>query len=99
MPSAYILYSKSKHRYYIGFTTETVPLRLERHNSDYYNDKSTADGKPWDLFLEIACNSNQQARNIEAHIKSMKSKKYIENLKKHPEMIDKLKERYKDSQS
>jgi putative endonuclease len=96
MPSAYILYSKSKDRYYIGFTTETIALRLERHNNDYYDDKSTADGKPWDLFLDITCDTNQQARSIESQIKSMKSRKYVENLRKYPEMIDKLKERYKD---
>ena len=94
MASAYILYSKSKDRYYIGFTTETTAVRLERHNNDYYEDKLTADGKPWNLFLEISCDSIKQARNIEAHIKAMKSTKYIMNLRKYPEMIGKLKEKY-----
>ena len=96
MASAYILYSISKDRFYIGFTTETVAVRLERHNNDYYEDKSTADGKPWTIFLEIPCDSIQQARNIEAHIKAMKSRKYLENLKRYPEMIDKLKKKYQD---
>ena len=96
MPAVYILHSKSKDRYYTGFTTETATIRLERHNNDYYEDKSTADGKPWDLFLEITCNTSQQALEIEAHIKRMKSRKYIENLRRYPEMVEKLIERYKD---
>ena len=94
MAAAYILYSITKDRYYIGFTTATVADRLERHNKDYYEDKSTSDGKPWSLFLEIPCDTAQQARNIEAHIKSMKSRKYIENLKRYPEMSEKLKGKY-----
>ena len=94
MASVYIIYSQSKNHYYIGFTTETVTLRIERHNNDYYLDKSTASGKPWVLFLEITCDSNQQAQKIELHIKSMKSKKYIENLKLFPEMVAILKLRF-----
>jgi putative endonuclease len=94
MAAVYILHSKSKDRYYIGFTTETVSLRLERHNNGYYGDKSTEDGVPWDLFFEIACDSAGQARSIEAHIKSMKSRKYLKNLKRYPEMVGKLKEKY-----
>lgn len=96
MPSAYILYSKFKDRYYIGFTTETAAKRLGKHNSDYYDDKFTAEGKPWELFLEITCKTSEQARNIETHIKSMKSRRYIENLLKYPEMVEKVKERYLD---
>ncbi len=34
--------------------------------------------------------SKAQALAIEKHIKAMKSKIYIHNLKKYPEMIDKL---------
>jgi putative endonuclease len=94
MASVYILYSHSKDRYYTGFTTDSVAVRLERHNNDYYEDKSTADGKPWMLYLEIPCEHIQQARNIEMHFKSMKSRKYIENLKKYPEMIEKLKTKF-----
>ena len=33
---------------------------------------------------------------VEEHIKSMKSKKYIQNLKKYPEMVEKLKDKYSD---
>ena len=36
-----------------------------------------------------------QALAIEKHIKSMKSRKYLENLKKYPEITEKLKQLYK----
>lgn len=35
-----------------------------------------------------------QAMQVEKHIKSMKSRIYIENLKRYPEMIIKLIEKY-----
>ena len=50
MPYVYILYSPSTNKHYIGFTSETVAQRLEKHNSDYYKNKFTAIGKPWELF-------------------------------------------------
>lgn len=56
--------------------------------------KFTANANDWKLFLLISCKSKTQALSIEKHIKKMKSKTYIENLKKYPEMIDKLKSKY-----
>ena len=47
----------------------------------------------WELFLKIECKDIFEARKIERHIKKMKSKKYLENLKKYPEIIKKLKEK------
>jgi putative endonuclease len=32
----------------------------------------------------------EQAREIEKHLKKMKSRKYLENLKRYPEMLGKL---------
>ena len=49
----------------------------------------------WNLFLIIDCESKSQALQIEKHIKKMKSKTYIENLAKYPEMVIKLKEKYR----
>jgi putative endonuclease len=96
MAYVYILYSPSLDKFYVGFTTETPELRLERHNSDYYENKFTANGKPWILFLAIECSDAEQARKIEAHIKSMKSQKYIRNLAVYPEIIEKLKLKFHD---
>jgi len=36
----------------------------------------------------------QQARNIEAHVKRMKSKQYLKNLSIYPAIIQKLIEKY-----
>lgn len=94
MASVYIIHSEKTNKFYIGFTTEDVTQRVERHNNDYYEDKFTASGKPWRFFLEIKCTSLKQARQIENHIKKMKSKKYIQNLIKYPLIIEKLLEKY-----
>jgi len=94
--SVYILYSQNLNKFYIGFTSESVSERLRRHNTDYYDDKFTASGKPWVLFTHIECISTNQARKIEAHIKSMKSAKYIKNLMHYPEIILKLKTKYQN---
>jgi putative endonuclease len=72
--------------------------RLERHLEKHYEDsKYTAKANDWLLYCEIPCTSFVQARKIESHIKSMKSKKYIYNLKIYPEMLQKLIEKYADS--
>ena len=78
----------------MGSTTEPIGIRLERHNSKYYDSKWTSKGIPWILYLEIPCDSIQLARTLEAHIKKMKSKIYIQNLVKYPEMVIKLKIKY-----
>ena len=95
----YILYSLQLDRYYSGTTVLEVNERLKRHLSDYYGDsKFTHKAKDWILFHEIECDSLEQARKIEAHIKRMKSKRYIENLKKYPEIAQELMNRYKEIQ-
>ena len=69
--------------------------RLERHIANYYGVKKfTAKADDWEVFLSIQCQSITQARRIEKHIKRMKSRKYIRNLKIYPEIIDKLKAQY-----
>ena len=80
--------------FYVGSTSEPVQIRLDRHNSFYYDDKWTAKGVPWELYLSIPCVNMKQATSIEAHIKRMKSRVYIENLMRYPEMIDKLLSKY-----
>jgi putative endonuclease len=86
----YILYSKSINRYYIGHTSD-IEKRLKLHNSGYFGGKSyTYKASDWDIFLIIPCDTMEQAVFIESKIKKMKSRKYIENLKKYPEMIDRI---------
>ena len=89
----YILYSEKISKYYIG-NTHDIDLRIERHNTCYYENKWSAKGKPWKLYFSIECKDSTQARKVENHIKKMKSKKYIENLPKYPEITEKLLEKY-----
>jgi len=93
MNLVYILYSKSLDKYYIG---ETVDLeeRIKQHNSKFYDSAYTEKAIDWVLFHSIECKDRLQARKIEAHIKKMKSKAYIQNLKKFSEMNEKLKNIY-----
>ncbi len=90
----YILYSPKIDRYYIGNTDLLPAERLNQHNDKLYPNSFTASGIPWQLFLSFPCASRLQARRIESHIKKMKSRVYIQNLKRYPEIIDKLKIRY-----
>ena len=92
--SVYILYSSKLDRFYIG-TTDDVPNRLIEHNNLYYKDAFTSRGVPWVLYLSIDGLLSEKAYQIERHIKKMKSKKYIENLKSYPEIIIKLIAKYK----
>ena len=93
--SCYIIHSQSLRRFYIGSTMLDPLERLERHQFNYYgNRKFTAKATDWDEFIDISCSSIEQARKIEKHIKEMKSKSYILNLKKYPEIIEKLKTKY-----
>ena len=55
----------------------------------------TTKADDWELFLFIDNLEYKQALEIEAHIKKMHSKKYINDLKSYPELRDKLIHRYK----
>jgi putative endonuclease len=96
MAYCYILFSPSIDQYYIGFSSLKPELRLEKHINHYYGlKKNTAKAKDWAIFFYIKCNSVYQARRIEKHIKRMKSRVYIENLLKYPEISRSLLLKYK----
>ena len=65
--------------------------RIDEHNTNKYLGSYTKRATDWSLFLSIECKDRNQAMKIERKIKSMKSVRYIENLEKHPEIIEKLK--------
>jgi putative endonuclease len=94
MPYCYILYSPSGNEYYTGFTQTDLNIRLEKHQNGFYDESFTKKNTDWEVFLVIECLNNKQALQIEKHIKKMKSKTYITNLKKYPEMVGKLKQKY-----
>jgi len=93
MNVVYIIFSVKLNRFYIGFTSD-FDTRMEFHkNAESHKFTSNADD--WKLFLKIECTSKTQGLAIEKHIKKMKSKTYIENLIKYPDITSKLKEKYK----
>ena len=90
MATVYILYAKSINKYYIG-SCVNLEERLEEHRSKKYGDSFTTIANDWELFYSINDLEYKQARNIENHIKKMKSRVYIENLKEFEEIVTKLK--------
>jgi putative endonuclease len=78
MHQVYILFSEKLNRFYTGFTSN-LEERLAFHKGAE-NRKFTYNASDWVLFFTINCESKPQGLAIEKHIKSMKSKTYIENL-------------------
>ena len=90
----YILYSEKLNKFYTGFISN-FDLRLYFHFISE-NRKFTHNASDWTLYLKMECESKNQAMLIEKHIKKMKSKIYIQNLIKYPEIIDSLCLKYKN---
>ena len=91
----YIIYSKQLDRFYTGATSLLPDERLYQHTNGFYGDKKfTAKASDWILYHTIECSSRIQSIKIESHIKKMKSKKYIQNLKIYPEITNKLLKKY-----
>ena len=93
MHTVYILQSQKLNRFYIGYTSN-FNLRLEFH-ANAENRKYSHNADDWTTFITVECEFKLQALAIEKHIKAMKSKTYIENLKRYPEIIEKLLDKYK----
>ena len=71
---------------------DSLQSRIDKHNTHFYSNKNyTAKASDWKLFLRIDADSLGHARRLELKIKSMKSSKYIHNLKNYPELIEKIK--------
>ena len=92
MHTIYILFSEKIKRHYIGYTSD-LEIRLEFHKIAQ-NHKFTYNADDWKVLFTITCETKQQALAIEKHLKAMKSKTYIENIQKYPEMITKLLQKY-----
>ena len=73
----YILYSPSRDKYYVGYTSN-VQEQIIEHNSGATN--YTRSGKPWNLVYKEEYALKSEAIKRENEIKSKKSRKYIENL-------------------
>jgi putative endonuclease len=84
----YILFSEKLARFYVGMTGNLVQ-RIHHHNDPISGLKFTAKGIPWKIFLSIPCDSKDHALKLEKLIKSKKSRIFIENLGKYPELVEK----------
>ncbi len=76
---AYILYSQSKDRYYVGYTSDLL-RRLDQHNSGW--SQSTKSGTPWTLVYSELFDNKSDAISRENEIKRWKSRTIIEKLLK-----------------
>ncbi len=78
MPYAYILYSKSLDKYYIGSTDKTVEERLTKHMTNHGG--FTAKAKDWEIVCKSFHETLSGARIQEMSIKKAKSRKVIAAL-------------------
>jgi putative endonuclease len=66
--------------------------RIHNHNKGKYGKSTfTSTANDWVLFLNIETKNFPHARRLELKIKSMKSRTYSLNLKKYPELVEKIK--------
>jgi putative endonuclease len=78
----------------VGYTSN-IEERLKLHNTGYFGSRSfTRRTSDWELFLIIPCETITQALFVESRIKKMKSRKYIEDLKKYPGIIERILEQF-----
>lgn len=89
MATVYILFSDSLGKFYIGSCND-IDDRLQQHKLKVFGTSFTSKVEDWNVFLLISDLDYEQARKIEGHIKRMKSRIYIKNLKHYPEVIEKL---------
>lgn len=75
----YILYSKSRDRFYTGHC-EDLGDRFIRHNQG--RSKATKAGRPWRLVHAEQFRTRAEAVSRENQIKSMKSREYIIEMMK-----------------
>jgi putative endonuclease len=90
MPFCYIIYSSKLKRFYTGACIN-LQERIDAHNTAKYGpSKYSSKANDWTLFLDIQVDSYDHALRIERKIKAMKSAVYKQNLKKYPEMVQRL---------
>ncbi len=89
----YIIQSEADDTFYVGYT-RNLSERLDFHNDPKINSGVTRHKIPWKYFYTLKAPNCKVAIKIEKHIKRMKSQSYINNLKKYPEMGQKLLKKY-----
>lgn len=89
----YVIRSIKDASYYIGSTYDTLK-RLKWHNDKDRNQGKSRNKIPWEYHLILEVRNKTIGLKIEQHIKRMKSRQYVDNLKKYPEMQKKLIDRF-----
>ncbi len=94
MPAhCYIIFSQKLNHFYTGVCQDEPAEWIKKHNSHAYGKhRFTATADDWTLFLDIPFSSFAHAVRLERFIKSKKSSVYIQNLKKYPEILEKIKD-------
>lgn len=88
----YILFSPKLKRFYTGACQENLIERIKKHNEHTYGkDKYTSVTDDWELFLKVDVTNYAHAIRLERKIKTMKSSKFIRNLAKYNELVEKIK--------
>lgn len=91
MAGCYIIHSCKLNRFYVGATQADVYDRIDKHNNGSYGQhRFTSAANDWELYLFIPGSDFSHAIRIERKVKSMKSSKYIRNLKVYPELLEQL---------
>jgi len=78
MYTVYILYSAILGRYYVGFTSQSVHDRLQKHLGSHSGFTSKV--KDWKIVFSESHQTKQEATQREREIKSWKSRRKIEEL-------------------
>ena len=67
------------NRYYIG-ETEHVGIRLGQHIRGLFKGSYTTRASDWLLILEISCGDRTKAREVEAFLKRMRNRAFLERF-------------------
>jgi putative endonuclease len=89
----YVITSSIDDSYYVG-STQNLEERLRYHNDPIINTGVTRLKIPWSYSFVLQTPSKTVALKIERHIKRMKSRNFISNLIKYPELGEKLLKKY-----
>jgi len=68
MYHAYILQSEIDKRYYFGYTSQDVFVRLKKHNKG--DSPYTRKFRPWKLVWYAAFSTKEKAKNFEKYLKT-----------------------------
>lgn len=85
----YVIRSLKDDTFYIG-KTSNLESRLAFHNDTERNVGFTKGKIPWEYFFTLSVADSLIAGKIETHLKKMKSRRYLFNLAKYPEIGQKL---------